>query len=124
MQAAIQKFQIISVVLWFYWCSRSCRFLSYIFFVWVPYSSPTCFALVNSKEWKKIPKCCKVLFSQRHYYIVITNICITSPGRWENYDFFLNCNYRFLATGESYRSLSLPVWNPPQLDISVLFDRL
>ena len=38
--------------------------------------------------------------------VVITNICITSPGHWDNYHYFFNCNYRFLATGESYRSLA------------------
>jgi len=32
LQAAVQKFQIISVVFWFYWCSRSCHFLSYFFY--------------------------------------------------------------------------------------------
>ena len=40
------------------------------------------------------------------FSVVITNICITSPSHWDNYDYFLNCNYRFLATGKSYRSLT------------------
>jgi len=39
-----------------------------VIFIRVPYSSPTCFALVSCKEWKKIPKCCKVSFFQRHSY--------------------------------------------------------
>jgi len=38
--------------------------------------------------------------------VVITDICITSPGHWNTHDYFFNCNYRFLATGESYGSLA------------------
>jgi len=48
------------------------------------------------------------------FSVVITNICITSPGHWDNCDCFLIVITDFWLLGS--RAVSLSVSNPPQLD--------
>jgi len=80
LQAAIQKFQIISVVFWFYWCSRSCRFLSFFL-----YESLIVRQRVLHSSSVEIER--KYLNAAKFSFIA--NICITSPGHWDNYDYLL-----------------------------------
>jgi len=45
--------------------------------------------------------------------VVLTNICITHPGHWDNYDYFLVVIADFWGVVQIF---SLSVSNPPQLD--------